>query len=175
MIRLRVGVIGIGFVGAAHVDAIRRIPNVEVVAVASASSERAARHADELGIPRAYGDYRALIADPEIDVVHNCTPNVLHLPVNRAILEAGKASFAEKPLAMDAAEAQELIEIARTTGASAAVNFNHRGFPQVQEARALVEADRVGPVHAVHGSYLQDWALFDTDRSWRVDPSLGGA
>jgi predicted dehydrogenase len=175
MTRLRVGVVGIGFVGAAHVDAIRRIPNVEVVAVASASSERAARHADELGIPRAYGDYRELIADPEIDVVHNCTPNVLHLPVNRAVLEAGRACFAEKPLATDAAEAQALLEIARTTGSPAAVNFNHRGFPQVQEARALVEAGRLGEVHAVHGSYLQDWALFDTDWSWRVDPALGGA
>src|SRR4051812_24793703 len=132
MARLRVGVVGIGFVGAAHVDAIRRIPNVEVVAVASASPERAARQADEFGIPRAYGDYHALIADPDIDVVHNCTPNVLHLPVNRAVLEAGKACFAEKPLAMDATEAHELVEIARKTGAVSAVNFNHRGFPQVQ-------------------------------------------
>src|SRR6266536_5058329 len=115
MARLTVGVVGIGFVGAAHVDAIRRIPNVDVVAVASASSERATRHADELGISRAYGDYRELIADPEIDIVHNCTPNVLHLPVNRAILEAGKACYAEKPLAMDAAEANDLVEIGRAS------------------------------------------------------------
>ena len=134
MSRLRVGVVGIGFIGAAHIDAIRRVPNVEVVALASSSSERASRHADELGIPRAYGDYRELIADRDIDVVHNCTPNALHLPVNRAILEAGKACYAEKPLAMNAAEARELVEIARKTGAPAAVNFNHRGFPQVQIA-----------------------------------------
>src|SRR4051794_27880959 len=175
MARLTVGVVGMGFGGAAHVDAIRRIPNVEVVAVASSSQERAARHADELGIPRAYGDYRDLVADAEIDVVHNCTPNLLHLPVNRAILEAGKACYAEKPLAMNASEAEQLLLPAWASGTAAAVNFNHRGFPQVQEARALVEAGDLGPIHAVHGSYLQDWALFETYWSWRVDPTLGGA
>jgi predicted dehydrogenase len=175
MARLRVGVVGIGFIGAAHVYAIRQIPNVEVVALASSSQERATRHADELGIPRAYGDYRDLVADPEIDVVHNCTPNLLHLPVNRAILEAGKACYAEKPLAMNAAEAQQLLQMARASNAASAVNFNHRGFPMVQEARALIEAGDLGPIHAVHGSYLQDWALFETDWSWRVDPTLGGA
>jgi hypothetical protein len=144
MARLRVGVVGIGFVGAAHVDAIRRIPNAEVVALASSSEERAVRHAADLGVPRAYPDYHALLADPEIEVVHNCTPNVWHLDVNRAILEAGKACFAEKPLAMNAAEAAELVRIAQATGVPAAVNFNHRGFPQAQEARALVEAGRLG-------------------------------
>jgi predicted dehydrogenase len=175
MARLRVGVVGIGFVGAAHVDAIRRVPNAEVVALASSTEERAVRHAAKLGVPRAYPDYRALLADPEVDVVHNCTPNVWHLEVNRAILEAGKACFAEKPLAMNAAEAAELSRIAQATGVPAAVNFNHRGFPQAQEARAHVEAGHIGAVHAVHGSYLQDWLLLDSDWNWRLDPAVGGA
>jgi predicted dehydrogenase len=175
MKRLKVGVVGIGFVGAAHVDAIRRVPSAEVVAVASSTPERARRHADELGIDRAYGDYRQLVADPDVDVVHTCTPNVWHFPINRAILAAGKACFSEKPLTMTAAEAAELVSIARASGAPSAVNFNHRGFPQVQEARALVAAGQLGPIHAVHGSYLQDWALLETDYGWRMDSAIGGA
>jgi predicted dehydrogenase len=172
---LKVGVVGIGFIGAAHVDAIRRDPYAEVVAVASSTLERAERHADELGIARAYGEYRELLADPDVDVVHNCTPNRWHFPVNKAILEAGKACFSEKPLTTTGAEAAELVRIARETGTPSAVNFNHRGFPQVQEARALIEAGELGAAHAVHGSYLQDWALLATDYGWRMDSSIGGA
>src|SRR4051794_9343846 len=110
MKRIRVGVVGIGFIGAAHVDAIRRVPYAEVLAVASSTLERARRHADDLGIERAYGDYRELLADPDVDVVHNCTPNALHFPINRATLEAGKACFSEKPLTLTAAEADELVQ-----------------------------------------------------------------
>src|SRR5262245_31954494 len=148
--RLRVGVVGIGFIGAAHVDAIRRVPYAEVVAVASSTLERAQRHADELGIARAYRDYRELLADPDVDVIHNCTPNLWHFPVNKAALEAGKACFSEKPLTLTAAEAADLVQVARSTGTPSAVNFSHRGFPQVQEARALIEAGELGAVHAVH-------------------------
>lgn len=172
---LNVGIIGIGFVGAAHVDAVRRIPGAEIVAVASSTPERAHRHAAALGIPRAYAGYRELLADPDIHIVHNCTPNVLHFPINRATIEAGKACFSEKPLTMTAAEADTLVRLARTHGVPTAVNFNHRGFPQVQEARALIEAGELGRVHAVHGSYLQDWLLLETDWNWRLDPDVGGA
>ncbi len=175
MKRLRVGVVGIGFIGAAHVDAIRRVPYAEVVAVASSTPERARRHAEELGIERAYGDYRELLADPDVDVVHNCTPNRWHFPINLAAIQAGKACFSEKPLTMDAGEAAELVRVARETGVPTAVNFNHRGFPQVQEARTLVERGEIGRVHAVHGSYLQDGSLLATDWGWRMDSSLGGA
>ena len=175
MKRLKVGVVGIGFIGAAHVDAIRRVPYAEVVAVASSTTERARRHADDLGIERAYGDYRELLADPDVDVVHNCTPNRWHFPINLATIQAGKACFSEKPLTLNAEEAAELVRVARETGVPTAVNFNHRGFPQVQEARTLVERGEIGRVHAVHGSYLQDWALLESDWGWRMDSSLGGA
>jgi predicted dehydrogenase len=173
--KLKIGIVGVGFVGAAHVDAVRRIPNAELVAIASSTPERARRHADELAIPRAYADYRELLADADIQVVHNCTPNVWHFPINQAIIEAGKACFSEKPLTMTAAEADQLVQLARERGAPTAVNFNHRGFPQVQEARALVQGGELGQIHAVHGSYLQDWLLLETDWNWRLDPALGGA
>ncbi|HET6319100.1 MAG TPA: Gfo/Idh/MocA family oxidoreductase [Chloroflexota bacterium] len=170
----RVGVVGLGFIGRAQVDALRRIPGVSVVAVAgSRPSIRAA--ADSLGIANAVTDWRELVADPDIDVVHNCTPNVMHFDVNRATVEAGKACFAEKPLTVTSAEAASLVRLAAERDARVAVNFNHRGFPQVQQARALVGADAIGQVYAVHGSYLQDWLLSDTAWNWRVDPSIGGA
>ncbi|MGE3911402.1 MAG: Gfo/Idh/MocA family protein [Chloroflexota bacterium] len=175
MDQIKVGVVGVGFVGAAHIDAIRRIPHADVVAVASSTPDRARRHADTLGIERAYADYRGLLADRDIDVVHNCTPNVWHFPINQAIIAAGKACFSEKPLTMTAAEADQLVRLVRERGVQATVNFNHRGFPQVQEARAMIEAGDLGPVHAVHGSYLQDWLLFESDWNWRLDPALGGA
>ncbi|MBV9577673.1 MAG: Gfo/Idh/MocA family oxidoreductase, partial [Chloroflexi bacterium] len=170
---LRVGVIGLGFIGRAHVDALRRIPGVQVLAVAG-SSQRIVDQANQLAIPRAYADYHDLLADADIDVVHNCTPNSLHYEINRATLEAGKACFAEKPLTVTTSEAADLVTLARSTHAHVAVNFNHRGFPQVQHARALIAAGQLGQVYAVHGSYLQDWLLYATDWNWRVDPRLGG-
>jgi predicted dehydrogenase len=171
---LRAAVIGLGFVGRAQVDALRRIPGVEVVAVCG-STERIHAQAEELGIPRGYSDYRALLASPEVDVVHNCTPNHVHFSINRAVLEAGKACFAEKPLTVTSDEAALLVQLARRSRAQVAVNFNHRGFPQVQEARAMVAAGDLGEVYAVHGSYLQDWLLSANAWNWRVDPNLGGA
>jgi predicted dehydrogenase len=171
---LRAGVIGLGFVGRAQVDALRRIAGVTVLAAAGSDHEKTERTASELDIPRAYGDYRQLLADPDVDVVHNCTPNVLHFDINRGALEAGKACFAEKPLTVTSAEARALVDLARTTNVAVAVNFNHRGFPQVQRARVLVAEGHIGRVYAVHGSYLQDWLLFDTDWNWRLDPARGG-
>jgi predicted dehydrogenase len=171
---VRVGVIGLGFIGRAHVDALRRIPGITVVAAAG-SSDRIKDGAVRLGIDRAYTDYRELVRDPAVDAVHNCTPNQLHFQINRAAVEAGKACFAEKPLTVTSAEAAELVELASKRAARVAVNFNHRGFPQLQQARAMIGAGQIGDVYAVHGSYLQDWLLYDTDWNWRVDPQLGGA
>jgi len=171
---VRVGVIGLGFIGRAHVDALRRLPGVQVTAVAGSSAERTRVEAEALEIPNAYGDWRELIADTAVDVVHNCTPNNLHFAINRTTADAGKACFSEKPLTVHSAEAAELVDLAEARGVPVAVNFNHRGFPQVQDARALVAGGQVGEVHAVRGSYLQDWLLFETDWSWRVDPSAGG-
>jgi predicted dehydrogenase len=170
---LRVGVIGLGFVGRAHVDALRRVAGIRVEAVAG-SGPAIVKQADALDVPKAYADYRELLADTSIDVIHNCTPNHWHFTINRAALEAGKACFAEKPLTLTSTEAAELVHLARARQASVAVNFNHRGFPQVQQARALVAAGHIGEVYAVHGSYLQDWLLHETDWNWRVDPEVGG-
>ncbi len=176
MKKLKAGIIGTGFIGPAHVEAIRRLGYVEVAAVAERGQELAERKAAELSIPKAYGDYHQLLADPEIDVVHNCTPNHLHFEVNRDILAAKKHVVSEKPLAMDSTESRELVRLADASGVVHAIDFNYRYMPLVQQARLMCQsADDVGRVLAVHGSYLQDWLHKDTDWNWRLVPEMSGA
>ncbi len=174
MQRIKAGIIGTGFIGPAHVEALRRLGFVEVAAVAERGQELAQRKADELSIPMAYGDYHQLLADPEIKVVHNCTPNHLHFEVNRDILAAGKHVVSEKPLAMNSQESKELVRLAEKAGVVHAIDFNYRYMPLVQQARVMHEKGDVGRVLAVHGSYLQDWLFKETDWNWRLVPELSG-
>ena len=168
------GLVGPGFVGAHHVDAVRRLGFVDVVAVA-ASSERSARQkADALGIPKAYGSYEALAADPAVHVVHNTTPNYLHVPVVMAALTHRKHVVSDKPLALNAEDSRSLLNAAHAAGVVHAVTFNYRGNPLVQQARQMIAAGELGDVHYVHGAYLQDWLLEATDFSWRLEPEKGG-
>ncbi len=174
MKRLGMGLVGPGFVGAHHIDAVRRLGFVDVVAVAASSAASARRKADALGVPRAYGTFEDLIADPDVHVVHNTTPNYLHVPVILAALASGKHVISDKPLAMTAADARMLLEAANTAGVVHAVTFNYRGNPLVQQAREMIAGGELGPVHFVHGAYLQDWLLESTDFSWRLEPDKGG-
>ena len=173
--RLGMGLVGPGFVGAHHIDAVRRLGFVDIVAVAGKTAESAAGRARQLGVPKAYGDFEALMADPAIDVVHVTTPNFLHAPVISAAIAHGKHVISEKPLAMTAAEARELRDAAHTAGVVHAVTFNYRGNPMVQQAREMVAGGEVGPLHFIHGAYLQDWLLEATDYSWRLEPDKGGS
>ena len=173
--RLRMGLVGPGFIAPHHIDAVRRLGNVDVLGIAGSSPESAARKAHELGVERSYASYTDLIADQEIDVVHNTTPNHLHLPVSLAALRAGKHVVSDKPLARTAAEAHELAAAAAQAGVVNAVTFNYRGNPLVQEARAGVASHALGDVVFVHGVYLQDWMTSDRVYSWRSDPEKGGA
>lgn len=175
MQKLKAGIIGGGFIGAQHVEAVRRLGYVDVLAIADSSLDRAHANAESFSIERAYGNYTELLADPDIDVIHNCTPNVMHYEINGAALEAGKHVISEKPLAMTSTETASLVEIARKSGRLAAVNFNHRGYPMVQQVRAMVKNGDLGDVRLLHGSYLQDWLLYATDWNWRLDPAAGGA
>jgi predicted dehydrogenase len=172
---INVAVIGSGFMGAAHVDALRRVPGVRIAAIASTDSGRAQEIADQFGVPFVFDDWRALLDRADVDAVHNCTPNNLHYEVNRAFLEAGKHVLSEKPLTMTAAESADLVELARARGVVTAVNFNYRGYPLVQQARGMVRRGELGTLFLVHGHYLQDWLLLDTDYNWRLESKVSGA
>src|ERR1043165_5120938 len=173
MKRIGMGLVGAGFVGPHHIDAVRRLGYVYIVAVAGSNDESGRKKAEALGARRGYGSYQALIDDPEVDVVHNATPNPLHYAVISAALAKGKHVVSDKPLAMTARESKKLVEEARRANVVAAVTFNYRGNPLVEQARVAIAQGTIGAPHFVHGHYLQDWLLKDTDYSWRLDPELG--
>jgi predicted dehydrogenase len=173
--RIGMGIVGAGFVGPHHVDAVRRLGFVDVVGVAGSSQASADKKAEALGARKAYGSYEALLNDPEIQVVHNATPNYLHYPVNAAAIAKGKHVVSDKPLAMTAAEAKKLLDQATKAGIVHAVTFNYRGNPLVQQARESIARGDIGKPHFLVGQYLQDWLLKDTDYSWRLEPDKGGA
>lgn len=170
---LRVGIVGGGFMGRVHTNAARAA-GAQVVAVASSSADSAARAAEALGIGTAHASVAELIADPGIDVVHVCTPNVTHAALAGSALAAGKHVVCEKPLATSSAEALALVEAASRAGLVAAVPFVYRFHPMVREARARIAEGSIGRVLSVRGSYLQDWLLDAGDIDWRVDSSAGG-
>lgn len=174
MANIKAGVIGAGFISAAHIDALRRLGRVDVVALSGDGDAEAQSRAAELGIPRAYGDYRDLLADKDVQVVHNCTPNWLHFEINKAALEAGKHVLSEKPLAVNSEQSSALVRLARDLPLVAAVDFNHRSYPQIRQAKRMVQAGRLGRVQIGYGGYYQDWLLLPSDYNWRVDPNLGG-
>ena len=173
--RIGMGIVGAGFVGPHHIDAVRRLGYVDVVAVAGSSQASAEKKAEALGARKAYGSYEALLNDPDVQVVHNATPNYLHYPVNAAAIAKGKHVVSDKPLAMTAAEAKKLVEQATKAGIVHAVTFNYRGNPLVQQARNAIARGDIGKPHFLVGQYLQDWLLKDTDYSWRLEPDKGGA
>lgn len=171
---LRVAVAGTGFIGEVHAHAAWRA-GARLVGVAASTPANARQAAARLGAERAFADAEALATDPDVDVVHICTPNHLHSALADAALVAGKHVICEKPLATSGSEARRLVAAATGAGLVATVPFVYRFYPMVREARARVASGGVGPMRLLHGSYLQDWLSSETDDNWRVDPSQAGA
>ena len=171
---IKAAVVGTGFIGVVHVEALRRL-GVEVAGIVGSSPERAAEKARAAGLPAPYPSYEAMLEDPAVDVVHLTTPNHLHHAQVRDALAAGKHVVCEKPLAMNSEETADLVRLAEESGLVHAVNFNIRFYAQNQEARARVQNGEIGDVHLISGGYLQDWLLLDTDWNWRLDPAAGGS
>ncbi len=173
--RIGMGLIGPGFIATHHIDAVRRLGNVDVVAIADYCQEAADKRAKDLNVDRAYGRFEDLVNDPDIDVIHNTTPNYLLSPVNRMVLEAGKHIICDKPLALNADEARQLRDIAMASRKAHVLIFNYRCHPAVQQARLMSAAGELGPIPLIHGHYMQDWLTEPETYSWRLDPSKGGA
>ena len=175
MKRFKTAVFGTGFVGRVHIEGLRRLGNVEVYAIGVGPADDAHRFAAELHVDKVSQDYRELLQDPAIDVVHVCTPNALHFPIAKAALQARKHVLCEKPLATSVAEGRELVETARNTGLRNCTSYNLRYYPMVQQARRMCEAGELGEILIVQGTYSQDWLLYDTDWNWRLLSAEGGA
>ncbi len=176
MKKIRVGIIGMGYIGVSHIEALRRIGFVELRAVADVNFELAKRKAEEFSIPYCYSDIDQLIQDSEIDAIHNCTPNYLHMEVNEKIIRAGKHIFSEKPLAKSSKESAHMLQVLyEHPDIVAGVNFCYRMYPLIQDAKLRIAKGEIGNPYLVHGSYLQDWLLYDTDYNWRIEPEYSGA
>jgi predicted dehydrogenase len=170
---MRSGIIGGGFIGGVHAYAVRAAGGV-LAHIAGASLEQATEAARRLGAEHACASAAELIDADDVDVVHICTPNALHVPQAEAVIAAGKHVICEKPLATDPGDARRLVEAATAAGLVAAVPFVYRFYPSVREARARIEAGEAGPLWLLHGSYLQDWLAGSDATNWRVDPKQGG-
>ena len=170
---IRAGVVGVGFIGVAHVEALRRL-GVDVKGVVGSSMARARAKAENSGLPRPYESFEALLADPEIDVVHIASPNHAHAAQVRAALSAGKHVICEKPLAVTPQDTADLVTRAAQAGLINAVCFNLRFYPLCHQMKAMVTAGAIGEPRFLTGAYLQDWLLLDTDWNWRLVPSEAG-
>jgi predicted dehydrogenase len=167
-------VIGSGFIGTVHIEALRRL-GVRVHGLLGSDPERGRQAAERIGVPRAYPSLEALLDDPQVEVVHVTSPNQLHHPQVKAILAAGRHVVCEKPLAVTSEESAELVRLATVSGRIAAVNFNIRFYPLNQHAHQMIRDGGLGDVRLVTGHYFQDWLLLDTDWNWRLDPEKGGS
>ena len=166
-------VIGSGFIGTVHIEALRRM-GVRVHGLLGSSPDRAASRARELGVEHGYAILADLLGDERVEVVHVTSPNHLHHPQVREILAAGRHVVCEKPLGLTSQESSELVDLAAASGRVNAVNFNIRFYPLNQHVREIIAGGDLGDVRLVTGRYFQDWLLLETDWNWRLEPDRGG-
>src|SRR5580658_7240566 len=172
--KLKAAVFGTGFVGRVHLEGIRRLGNVEVYALGESRAEKARKLGEELHVGKTASDYHEILDDPEVDVVHVCTPNALHFPMVTDALNAGKHVLCEKPLSTSVENAQKLAALAREKNLRNCTFHNLRFYPMVQQMRRMREAGELGEILVLQGTYSQDWLLYDTDWNWRIDSKPNG-
>jgi predicted dehydrogenase len=170
---LKVGVIGVGFIGKWHIENLHRLNIAEVVAVSDVSGEITEKWAKKAGIPKAYGNWKDLVDDPDVNVVHICTPNKFHFEMVNYVLNKGKHTICEKPLTMESSEAKKLVALAAEKKLANGVHLNVRFYPLVHQVREMVRRGDLGTILTVSGTYLQDLLVKDTDYNWRMDPEYG--
>jgi predicted dehydrogenase len=173
--RLKTAVIGTGFMGRVHLEALRRLEFVEVAAIAGRELAPAKRLGEGFGVETVVDDYRKLLEDATIDAIHICTPNAAHYQMAKDALLAGKHVLCEKPLSVSVEEAQELVTLSRERSLRNCVCHNLRYYPMVQQIRRMREDGDLGEALVVQGTYSQDWLLYETDWNWRIDAKAGGA
>src|SRR5262245_40564903 len=179
--KIGIGLIGSGFMGRSHSHALHAAPGIFDLPVtpvmemlADVNAEVAAAAASALGFARSTGDWKALVADPAVDLVDITTPNTLHKPIALAAIAAGKAIYCEKPLAPNAAEAKEMTAAAEKAGIRTAVGFNYLKNPMVALAREIVASGEIGAVISFRGIHAEDYMTDPASPfTWRLDEKGG--
>lgn len=166
-------VVGTGFIGPVHVEALGRA-GIHVSGILGSTPEKSSVAATRLGLPRGYASLDEVLNDGSVDVVHLASPNRLHFEQAMAVIQAGKHVMCEKPLAMNSAQSRQLVDAADRGGVVAGVAYNIRFYPLCHEAASRVQSVDFGDVLHVTGSYVQDWLLRPTDFNWRVLADDGG-
>ena len=169
-----VAVIGTGFIGTVHIEAVRRTGN-HVKGVMAGSLESSKSGAAKNKVAVAYQNIDEICSDTDITVVHVTSPNALHFEQVTKLMAAGKHVICEKPLALNAKEGKQLAELAVKHNLVNALCFNTRFYPMVHEGAAQVQSGSIGEVRYVKGHYHQDWLTLDTDWNWRLDPTAAGS
>jgi len=173
MTDIQTAVVGAGFIGPVHVEALKRL-GITVTGILGCDQAESDAAKASLGLPRAYSSLDEILADTDVDAVHLAVPNVLHYEFAKRAIEAGKHVMCEKPLAMNSIESAELVGLAKAKGVVAGVCYNVRFYPLNLQARDMIARGEVGDVYTVNGSYVQDWLLYETDYNWRVLADQGG-
>jgi predicted dehydrogenase len=172
--RIGVAMVGTGFMGWVHVEALKRA-GVDVVGICGSTHEKSQAAAERLGLSRAFSSLAEVLNDESVQSVHIGTPNRLHFEMAKQALESGRHVMCEKPLAVTSTESAELVRLARNCPHQAAgVNYNIRYYPLCLEARQRILDGQLGDIFHVTGSYVQDWLVHPTDYNWRVLAQEGG-
>jgi len=173
MKKIRTAVVGIGFVGIAHIEAIRRLGNVEVVAICSRNNVQ--QKAKDLFVEHSYTNYKLMIDEQCLDFIHICTPNNTHFEIAKYAIAKGVNIMLEKPMTFNSDEAKELFTLAKEANIIHAVNFHNRLYPACAYIKDIISKGTLGEVISIHGMYVQDWLLYDTDYSWRLNVEESGS
>ena len=185
--KLRVGMIGYGFMGKAHSNAYRQVGRffdvpfeVELKALCARDAGNAQAFADNWGYASIETDWRKLIERDDIDMIDICTPNHLHKDIAIAAAEAGKWPVCEKPLSMTVAEGEEMVAAIERAGVPNMVWYNYRRVPSVTLAKQLIDEGFVGKSYHYRAQFLQDWTMSDDVPQggaalWRLDAAVAGS
>lgn len=171
---LKIALVGTGFIGMQHIEAIGRIPGAKIVSIADKNLKKLEELKSQGVCENIYTDFERMIENEKIDILHNCTPTNMHYEVNKFAIENGINVYSEKPLVMTSEEGDDLLEILKGKNLLTAVNFNYRNNLFVQEIHERVKAEDFGKILLVKGDYLQDWLMFQSDYDWRMDVKIGG-
>ena len=144
--KLRVGIVGLGM-GSHHIHAYRKDPNCEIAALCDMNEERLHALAGEQHVPHTFTDPSAMFQSGEVDVVSIATPNTLHAPLSIEAMESGLHVLCEKPMAMNAEQARQMIDVANYHDRKLAIHFNHRMHPEIHTLRSYLEAGDLGEVY----------------------------
>jgi predicted dehydrogenase len=186
--KLRIGLIGCGFMGRTHANGYNRLRNFfpelayepELIAVCSRSQDKVRAFADQWGFKFYETDWKKLVSRDDIDAVDICAPNNLHAEIAIAAAGAGKMVLCEKPLSRNLAEGEQMVEAVKKAGVPNMIWYNYRRIPAVTLAKQIIASGKLGKIFHYRANFLQDWTISADlpqggEALWRMDADVAGS